>query len=149
MLNSGLLSSNSFEWYTPLSLFSVLNSEFHFDLDPCAEITNRLGVKNFFTIHDDGLSKNWCLYNSIFINPPYGRSIYKWIEKAYNTFIDSNHSITIVLLLPVRTDTKWFHNFLYNDFCSIRFLKGRVKFCPNGNSAPFPSMICIFKKIVV
>lgn len=146
MINKDLLTSNSYEWYTPLYLFNELNEQFNFELDPCADKTNRLGLKYFYTKEEDGLLKDWSKFNSIYINPPYGRNISKWVEKAYNTFIKSNHSIDIVLLLPARTDTKWFHNYLVNEFCSVYFIKGRLRFYPSNNPAPFPSMICIFKK---
>ncbi len=77
------------------------------------------------------------------MNPPYGREIGKWIEKAK---IEASNGSKVVALLPARTDTKWFHENIYNNkFCEIRFLKGRLKFGNSKNSAPFPSMIVIFE----
>ena len=77
----------------------------------------------------------------VFVNPPYGREIYKWVKKAYE---ESKDGVTVVMLLPVRTDTKWFHEFIYNR-AEVRFLKGRIKFGDAKNSAPFPSMIVIYR----
>ena len=76
----------------------------------------------------------------VYINPPYGREISKWIEKAY---IENQEGTTCVLLLPARTDTQWFHNYIYKKH-EIRFIKGRLKFGGCKNAAPFPSMIVIF-----
>lgn len=78
---------------------------------------------------------------SVWCNPPYGREIGKWVEKAYN---ESLNGVTVVMLLPARTDTKWFHEFVYGK-TEIRFLRGRLKFGDSKNSAPFPSMVVIFR----
>lgn len=80
----------------------------------------------------------------VFINPPYGREISKWIEKAY--YENKINNTFIVMLLPARTDTKWFHNFIYKKH-EIIFLKGRLKFNDCKQSAPFPSMIVVMKII--
>jgi len=138
--NKGMMSSNTYEWETPLDLFDKLNAEFHFDLDPCATHENKKCL-TFFTIDDDGLEQEW--FGSVFMNPPYGNLIAKWIEKA---FLESQKvSIrSVVCLLPARTDTRWFH-----DYCmlanEIRFIKGRLRFS-GMDPAPFPSMIVIFKR---
>lgn len=81
--------------------------------------------------------------NSVFCNPPYGREIGKWVEKAYRTNEESGD--LVVMLLPARTDTKWFHDFIYHK-AEIRFIKGRLKFGGSKNSAPFPSMVVIYRK---
>ena len=78
----------------------------------------------------------WC-------NPPYGREIGKWVEKAYN---ESLVGVTVVMLLPARTDTKWFHDYIYGK-AEIRFVRGRLKFGDSKNSAPFPSMVVVFKGV--
>ncbi len=78
----------------------------------------------------------------VFCNPPYGREIYKWVEKAY---IENKNGTFIVMLLPARTDTKWFHEFIYKKH-EIRFIKGRLKFNDGKENAPFPSMIVIMKE---
>jgi len=132
-MNKGLYTSNKDDWETPQELFDELNKEFNFTLDPCCNKDNAKCDK-FYTKEDDGLSKDWS-GEMVFMNPPYGREIVKWVEKAskYN----------VVALLPSRTDTRWFHDYIYNK-AEIRFIKGRLKFSDSKNSAPFPSMIVIF-----
>ena len=66
------------------------------------------------------------------------KEISKWVKKAYES------KATVVCLLPARTDTRWFHEYIYNK-AEIRFIKGRLRFGNSKNSAPFPSMIVIFR----
>lgn len=134
-MNAALFSSNSCEWETPPELFEKLDREFHFTLDPCASAENHKCDK-FYTINDDGLSQDWGR-EVVFCNPPYGRKISKWVEKC------SNHSGIAVMLIPARTDTAYFHDYIYNK-AEIRFLRGRLKF-NNYGRAPFPSMVVIFR----
>lgn len=77
----------------------------------------------------------------MFCNPPYG-SIAKWVEKAYREAQKEN--TIVVMLIPSRTDTKYFHDFIYHR-SEIRFVKGRLKFGDSPYNAPFPSMIVIFR----
>lgn len=140
MINKGLFTSNTPEWETPQYLFDKLNEKFNFTLDVCATKENAK-CKRYFSKKDDALNKSWSEENC-WMNPPYGREIRKWIEKAYNEVIFNKAKI-VVALLPARTDTKWFHNFIYNK-AEIWFLKGRLRFGNSKNSAPFPSMIVIF-----
>lgn len=130
-------------WETPLKMFNKWNEEFHFTLDPCAEESTAKCDK-FYTIEEDGLTKDWS-DEVVFVNPPYGKEIGKWVEKCYN---ESLKGTTIVLLIPARTDTRYFHKFIYNKpNVEIRFLKGRLCFLLDGqrlNPAPFPSMLVIF-----
>ena len=132
-MNKGLFTSKTDEWETPQDLFDQLNNEFLFSLDPCATKKNAKCPK-YFTKKDDGLSKDWSEH-VVFMNPPYGREIGKWVKK-----ISEEGGVA---LLPARTDTKWFHDYIYKK-ARIRFLKGRIKFSGKG-PAPFPSMIVIFK----
>lgn len=84
------------------------------------------------------------LGGAVFCNPPYGREIGKWVAKAAR---EAEKGATVVLLLPARTDTAWFHDFLYGR-AEIRFLRGRLRFCIDGipgDAAPFPSMVAILK----
>lgn len=141
MFNRSLLSSQSSEWQTPLDLFRALDNEFGFRTDPCTTPDNPLGTEVFYTKEQDGLDKGWI--EPVFINPPYGQEIVQWIRQA--SFRASQGCSPIVMLLPARTDTRWFHNYIYGK-AEIRFLKGRLKFGEADNSAPFPSMIVIFKK---
>lgn len=143
-MNRSLLSSKSNEWATPQTVFDELNKEFNFTLDPAATSENAK-CQRFFTKEQDGLKQDWS-GETVFCNPPYGREIGKWVEKCYNEHIKNN--ITVVMLIPARTDTTYFHEYIYNR-SEIRFIKGRIKFIQNGkegDAAPFPSMIVIYKR---
>ena len=130
--------SKTNEWETPSELFDKLNDEFNFTLDPCCTKENAK-CERHYTIADNGLVQDW-RRDVVFMNPPYGREINKWIEKAY---YESLKGATVVCLIPARTDTKYWHEFIFNK-AEIRFLKGRIKFSGKG-SAPFPSAIVIYK----
>ncbi|MFZ7905771.1 DNA N-6-adenine-methyltransferase [Staphylococcus hominis] len=132
-------SSKSNEWATPQNLFDELNDEFNFTLDPCATDENAKCSK-YFTIEDDGLSKDWA-NDVVFMNPPYGREIKQWIKKAYE---ESLNGATVVCLIPARTDTTYWHDFIFDKANDIRFLRGRLKFGNSKNSAPFPSAIVVY-----
>ena len=140
MNTSLMFSSATDEWATPLDFYNTLNNEFNFNLDPCATDDNHKCAK-YFTKADNGLLQSWGGYK-VFCNPPYGRAIGAWVEKAYNEA--QKKDTLIVMLLPARVDTKWFHNFIYHK-AEIRFIKGRLKFGGCKNAAPFPSMVVIFK----
>ena len=130
-------SSKSNEWATPQDFYDKLNEEFKFTLDPCATKENAKCV-NFYTIEDDGLKQNWD-NKTVFCNPPYGRQIKHWVKKA------SESKGLVVMLIPARTDTIYFHDYIYKKpNVEIRFIKGRLKFGESKNSAPFPSMLVIF-----
>lgn len=94
----------------------------------------------------NGLSLPWSGYGAVFCNPPYGREIGKWVQKAYSEHVRGG--VTIVMLIPARTDTSYFHDYIYGK-AEIWFLRGRLKFeDENGsamNPAPFPSMVVIFR----
>ena len=136
-----MFSSKRPDWETPKDFFEKFNNEFHFTLDVCATQANTK-CKNFFSPEDDGLSKTW---NGIcWMNPPYGKEISKWVKKAYE---ESLSGTTIVGLLPARTDTKWFHDYVLEK-AEIRFIKGRIKFVGSKNAAPFPSMIVIWNNSI-
>jgi len=130
-------SSQTNEWATPQDFFNELNKEFNFTLDPCATKENAKCQK-FYTFEDDGLKQSWDGQRT-FCNPPYGREIGKWVKKA-----SEQVGGVCVMLIPARTDTKYFHEYIYNK-AEIRFLKGRLKFGGHSNSAPFPSMVVIYK----
>ena len=134
MINEGLFTSNTDEWETPQELFDDLDKEFRFNFDVCTMINNAKKY-SFWTKEENGLSKDWSMLRC-WCNPPYGREIGKWVKKA-------SESDFCVMLLPARTDTRWFHDYIYNK-AEIRFLRGRLKFSNSKNSAPFPSMIVIF-----
>lgn len=135
-----LFSCNTDEWYTPQLLFDALNEEFHFTLDPCATAENAKCAK-FYTKEQDGLKQDWT-GETVFCNPPYGRCMEPWLRKCYEHFMGGG---TAVLLIPARTDTRWFHEYVYGK-AEIRFIKGRVKFGGAKYNAPFPSMIVIYRR---
>ena len=135
-----MFSSNTDLWATPQSFYDKLNDEFRFNLDPCATPENAKCEK-YFTKEVNGLTQNWGGYN-VFCNPPYGRELSKWVKKAYEESLKPN--TTVVMLIPARTDTTYFHEYIYHKAKEIRFLKGRLKFGTSKNSAPFPSMVVIF-----
>lgn len=138
-MNEGMYSSKSDDWGTPQKLFDELNAEFNFDVDVCASAENAK-CRRYFSKEENGLKQDWTKFNTCFMNPPYGRQIGAWIEKAYDTSVNGT---TVVCLLPARTDTRWFH-----DYClkgEITFIKGRLKFNDGKVPAPFPSMIVVFR----
>lgn len=140
MNNSLMFSSKTNEWETPQNLFNELDTEFHFTLDPCCTVDTAKCSK-YYTIKENGLLQRW-QNEIVFCNPPYGKEQKLWIKKAYDEWEQGNS--TIVLLIPARTDTKAFHDYIYN-IAEIRFLRGRLKFGNAKNSAPFPSMIVIYR----
>lgn len=134
-----MFSSKNPEWETPQDFFDKLNEEFNFNLDVCANTKNHKCAM-WFEKDEDGLQKNWDK-SRCWMNPPYGREIGNWVRKASEA-----RGGVVVCLLPARTDTKWFHDYIYtNPRATIRFIKGRLKFGNSKNSAPFPSMVVIYK----
>ena len=136
-MNDALFSSKTCEWETPAYLFEEYNYKYHFDLDICATNENAKCLR-YFTKEQDGLRQEW--RGVCWMNPPYGREIGKWVEKAYKSALKG---ATVVCLLPARTDTSWWH-----DYCmkgQIEFIRGRVKFGNSKHGAPFPSAIVIFE----
>jgi site-specific DNA-methyltransferase (adenine-specific) len=127
--NKNLFSSSRLDWQTPKEVYESLNKEFNFDFDPCP--------------HNpcfDGLEVEWG--NSTFVNPPYGREITAWVKKGIE---ESERGKRVVFLVASRTDTKWWHDLMAHA-AEIRFIKGRLKFDNQKNSAPFPSAIVILKE---
>ena len=136
-----MFSSKSKEWATPQHFFDRLNDKFGpFTLDPCSNKSN-YKVTNHFTEDYDGLEQDWG-GEVVFMNPPYGRGIKDWIEKAYKESRKKN--TTVVALIPSRTDTKYWHNYVLKAH-ELYFVKGRLKFGNGENSAPFPSAVVVFR----
>lgn len=135
-----MFSSKTDLWETPQDFFDELNDEFHFELDVCA-LPENAKCRRYYTPDMNGLSLPW---DSVcWCNPPYGREIGNWVRRAWFSSAAGN---TVVMLLPARTDTRWFHDYIYQkERVEIRFLKGRLKFGGCKNNAPFPSMIVIFR----
>ena len=134
---SVLFSSKTDLWETPQDFFDKYNEEFNFTFDVCA-LPENAKVQNYYTPEINGLAQTWS--GRCWCNPPYGREISYWVKKAYES------KCLTVMLLPARTDTKWFHAYIYkNPNAEIRFIKGRLKFGGSKNSAPFPNMVVIFR----
>lgn len=134
-----VFSSQTCMWHTPPALFAELDKEFGFVLDVCATPKNTR-CERYWTAEDDGLLMPWDKVN--WCNPPYGNAIMDWLAKAR---LESGRGNTTAVLIPARTDTRWFHEHVLGVAKEIRFIKGRLKFGGSKNSAPFPSMLIIYK----
>ena len=136
-----MFSSKTDMWATPQEFFDSLDKVFRFETDVCA-VKDNAKCQRFYTPDDNGLLQDW--RGVCWMNPPYGREISQWVEKAYRSAKDNG--ATVVCLLPARVDTRWWH-----DFCAkgeVHFLRGRLKFGGNDNSAPFPSAVVVFRPCV-
>ena len=150
-MNKVHYSSKSDEWQTPKELFDEYDKIYNIQLDAAATKENAL-CKNYFTKEDDALKQDWSKYKYIWLNPPFGRIISKFIKKAYE---ESLKNCIVVCLIPGRVDTSYFHNYIL-PYARIIYIRGRLKFInrllpsyrENGDfklsPAPFPSMIVIF-----
>lgn len=144
MISKALFSSASGEWETPQKVFDYYHARYNFTLDPCATPENAM-CPTFFTKEADGLRQSWS-HHRVWCNPPYGRGIGAWVEKAH---YHKEWGGLAVLLLPARTDTQWFHKYIWAvsrpyDGIRVELLQGRLKFGGAKNSAPFPSVVVIF-----
>lgn len=147
MKSKQLFTSNKQDWETPQKLFDELDKEFNFELDAAASATNAK-CKNYYSEEQDSLKQDWSLFLSIFVNPPYeNKKQNEFIKKAYDTHKKCGN--TIVLLIPARTDTKRWHDYIIGK-SEIRFLRGRLTFEINGipykDPATFPSAVVIYRR---
>lgn len=133
-----LTSSATDEWSTPQELFDKWDSEYHFDLDVCANFDNAK-CERFFTKEQDGLLQEWT--GNCWMNPTYGRGIGRWVRKAYQSA--ESGKATVVCLIPSRTDTSWFHDYVLKG--EMHFIRRRIRFGGSNFDAPFPSMVVVFK----
>jgi len=142
-MEGAMFSSKNMNWCTPQKFFSELDREFHFVLDAAAT-DKSAKCRRYFTPETDGLQASWNVGGAVFCNPPYGREIGKWVKKAYE---EARRGVTVVLLIPARTDTSYFHDYIWGK-AEVRFIRGRIRFeDENGNRkdvAPFPSMLVIY-----
>ncbi len=133
-------SSERHDWTTPRDFFENLHREFHFTLDAAASHENAL-CGRYYTEADDGLSQHW--HGVVWVNPPYGRQIGKWIRKAAE---ESRKGATVVMLIPARTDTAaWHEHILHRPNVETRFVRGRLKFGAATENAPFPCAVVVFR----
>jgi phage N-6-adenine-methyltransferase len=133
-----LFSSATDEWPTPKAFFAKLNRRYQFTLDPCATAENAKCAL-YFTKEQDGLKQDWGNHR-VFCNPPYGREIGKWARKCFEA---SQGGALVVLLVPSRTDTRWYHAWI-EDKAEVTFLRGRLRFGGATTSAPFPSALAVY-----
>jgi phage N-6-adenine-methyltransferase len=140
-----MFSSKKEDWGTPQSLFDQLHQEFRFGFDLAASEGNKK-CQYYFSEQDDALKQDWTQtymnHGTLFCNPPYGRGLEKWLEKAFDAFVHDD--VVSVWLLPARTDTKWFHKYCVGN-ATVRFLKGRLTFEGAPAPAPFPSMVVVYQ----
>jgi site-specific DNA-methyltransferase (adenine-specific) len=144
MVSKALFSSNKKNWGTPLPFFKRYDDEFHFTLDAAASEENKL-CDRFYSESQDSLLQPWT--GRVWCNPPYGRDLFRWVDKACKETLYFERCTLSCLLLPARTDTKWFHEIVipHGEF---EFIKGRIKFVGAKHVAPFPSMIVVFQREV-
>ena len=135
MNREAMFSSKTELWETPRDFFDKLDSEFHFEVDVCA-LPENAKCRKFYTPEQDGLAQTW--EGVCWCNPPYGRQIGKWVRKA------SESNATVVMLIPARTDTAWFHDYIYGK-AEVRFVRGRLRFSGAQHNAPFPCMVVVYR----
>jgi site-specific DNA-methyltransferase (adenine-specific) len=138
-ISQALYSSRTDEWPTPQSFFDELDAEFHFTLDACATRRNAKCAR-YYTAAQDGLRQDWGTHR-VFCNPPYGGEMRAWACKCFEA---SRAGALVVLLAHARTDTRWFHGWVYGK-AELRFVKGRLRFGDGAQSAPFPSLVAVYR----
>ena len=148
-----LFSKKSDDWATPPELYGRLHREFSFDLDAAADGKNAkclayLGPGSILA--EDALAAPWHSWGhkSIWCNPPYSQ-VGAFLAKAAEAVAAG---ATVVMLLPARTDTKWWHTYVWEEEnarprpgVEVRFIRGRLRFGDSTNSAPFPSVVVVFR----
>lgn len=146
-MNSALMFSRvKDDWRTPADLFAVLDAEFHFELDVAASLANTQ-CATFFAREDNALERDW-LRQVCWLNPPYSQCR-AFVAKAV---AEAAKGCTVVVLVPARTDTRWWHESVWDGLqhrprpgVEVRFLKGRLQFVGARDPAPFPSVVLVFR----
>jgi phage N-6-adenine-methyltransferase len=147
-----LFSSKTDQWSTPQDFYDTLHAEFDFGLDAAADRSNTK-CSLFIPKEWDALTADWvtivrafCPGQAVWLNPPYGRDIGKWVAKAA---AEAARGATVVMLIPARTDTRYWHEYIEPIRlvrpADVRFVRGRLKFGGVKNSAPFPSVVVVFR----
>lgn len=139
MLNFNTNTQNKDEWLTPPYIIKALGE---FDLDPCSPIKRPWDTaKTHYTIRDNGLLKKW--FGRVWCNPPYGRETFVWLKKL------AEHKNGIALIFA-RTETRGFHEEIWNKAHSVFFFKGRLAFYfvdgNVGNTANAPSCLVSYNE---
>lgn len=136
--------SQTEEWGTPPALYLALEQEFAFTLDVAASSVNAQHIR-YLDRETDALRTPWA-GERVFCNPPYGRELGGWFRKARTEARD--HDALVVMLVPARTDTAWFHEQVLPHADEVRFLRGRLNYRrggAGGSRAPFASMVVVFR----
>jgi phage N-6-adenine-methyltransferase len=134
-----MASSERMDWPTPQDYFAELHAEFEFTVDACASAENAK-LARYWDECDEGLMQSW-EGERVYMNPPYGRQLPRWILKAWN---EIGHAEIIVALIPARVDTSYWHRYIFGH-AEIRFLRGRLRFEGAANVAPFPVAVVIWR----
>ena len=137
-MNGVHFSSEKTDWETPQRFFDAINAEFGFTLDSCATDGNAK-VNQWITPEMDSLKYPWV--GVVWMNPPYGYGIGKWIRKAYE---ESRRGAVVVGLIPAKTETSWWHEYVMKAE-EIRLIRGRLRFSGSQISAPFPSAVVVWR----
>jgi phage N-6-adenine-methyltransferase len=133
-------SSERPDWRTPRWLFDKLAAHYQFSIDLAASADNAL-LPRFYTEQDSAFLHSW-QGETAFLNPPYGRELAGWCERA--EYAARRQGAVIVALLPVRTGVKWWHEYIAHK-ATVMFLKGRLKFDGVAFNAPFDSAIVVWR----
>lgn len=141
-MNEGMFSSDRQDWQTPQGFFDLVNEEFDFTLDAAASSHNAK-CENYYTEEVDALSLAW--RGTVWCNPPYGRTIGDWVKKGYDEA--QRHGSTVVMLIPARTDTAYWHDYVMAA-AEVRLVRGRLVFGVGEatSNAPFPSALIVFRR---
>lgn len=143
--SKALVSSKTGDWNTPIDFFKAMEKLFGaFDLDAAAKEENAL-CPYFIDPEIDALSVPWD-GERIWLNPPYGRDMEKWMRKAANEALCGDRERTIVCLVHARTDTRWWHAQVMGKASAVYFVKGRLRFSKCNNVAPFPSAVILYNR---
>ena len=138
-IQNNAFKSESEEYETPKEIFEPLQKEFNLQLDVCASSSNHK-LDNYFNKEDDALTKDWHKQGNFWMNPPFGRQLKKWVQKSHE---ESQKGVVGVSILPVRSNTLWWHKYIIDTKAEVRFLKGEIKFgdCKRGLWLPFAIVI--------
>lgn len=140
-MNRVVFSSGRQDWETPQRFFDALNAEFGFTLDVCAN-TENAKVRTYLRSEDNALMCHW--RGVVWMNPPYGAGIGKWVRKAYESTQDGQGAEVVVALIPAKTETAWWHDYVMKAE-EIRLIRGRLRFSGSPINAPFPSAVVVFR----
>lgn len=137
-----VIGNKSEEWYTPPELLDLIYQVMDVDLDPASPYPPSVLARRHYDKKSNGLIKPW--FGNVYLNPPYGRNINQWISKLCDEW-EQFHINNAVVLIPNKTDTKWFFDLAQHArcFCTIT---GRIKFLSdhsNYSSGTFGNLLVL------